>query len=146
MSSTAPIPDYTTNPHLKRSKRFQKAAARALVLKDEIAERIEEYDELRTETLLPEMIEAGVPRVSIAGAQVGVVERKEYKKIDRAKLIAALEKRGYDLTVIDEGSVTVDASTYVEVRSPREDASPKGVAKRVAQAFARGGRAADARR
>ena len=135
MSSTVPIPDYTDNPHLKRSKRFQKAVARSLELKDEIAERQEEYDELRTEVLLPEMIEADVPRVICQGAQVGVVERKGYKKLDRAKLVVALEKRGYDLSVLDEGSVVVDASTYVEVRSPREDASPKGVAKRVAKAL-----------
>jgi hypothetical protein len=136
MSSTVPIRSFTDNPHLRRSKRFSKAATRVVELKDEIAERQEEYDEIRNETLLPEMIEAGEKRVDFNGSQIGVVERTAGKKLNKQKLIAELEKRGIDLSIIDDASDPTEASTYVEVRSPKD--AKREVGKKTVKVFRKG--------
>lgn len=115
-----PVPDFTENEFLKKSKVFKRAVARALELKEIIEDAEREYDNLRNETLLPVLIEAGAERVGIDGAQVGIVVRQPGKRLDRTKLIAAMTKRGYDLSVIEEGSTVTEGSTYVDVRRGRD--------------------------
>lgn len=129
-------PSYRDNPALRRSRRFHRLADRAIALKDEMAERENEYEEIR-QKLLPELIEADATRVEYNGAQIGIVNRKASKRLNKDKLIAALESRGIDLSVLDEAYEPTEASTYVEVRTAKSE--QQKTAERVARTLRRSG-------
>ena len=123
--------DYTELKPLQRSRRFQGIMDRAITLKKEIDAREIEYNALR-EALEPVLAEAGVvgQMVVYKGYVTGIVQRKEGTKLNRKKLVVALQSRGYDLAVIEEGSDITEASQHVQIREHSEPKTEEEADKR----------------
>lgn len=117
-----PIPSHTDIPHLRKSRRFKQAMDEAIELRGRIDAAEARIAELKTQRIEPELVVAGVEgRVDYNGWQVAVVDRAEGKKLNRKKLVVAMEARGYDTSVIDEALETTPGAHYVELRSPKDD-------------------------
>lgn len=128
-----PTPKWQDIEGLRTNRKFRTAADKAIEIKRQIEALEDQLDELKMQKLLPDMIAADCKRVifSVKGPQntdvdyqIGVVERKETKRLNKQKLIVEMEKRGIDTSIIDDCSDTSPASTYVEIRSPREQQEP----------------------
>lgn len=116
-----PVPSYSTNPRLKRSTKFGAAMREAITIRGQIEALEARLSVLKTQRIEPELIAAGIEgRVEYEGWQVVVVERREGQKLNRKKLMVAMEQRGYDTSIVAEAMEITPGSHYVELRGPKE--------------------------
>ncbi len=119
-----PVPSYRDNDYLRKSRRFRAAADRAVALKREIDEAKVEYDEVRMQKLLPELLAADAERVVFEAGeqryQIGIVKKKAGKRLNQQRLIVLMQARGYDVSVLDEAMEATEESMHVEIRTVRE--------------------------
>lgn len=114
-SIQVPVPSWDSVPQLANDVKFNQGMERAIEIREAIETLESELSRIKEEELEPSLIGAGVKgRVKYGQWEVGVVQRKGSTRIDRKKLVQALESAGVQPEpIVSAASVTGADSVYL---------------------------------